>query len=232
MVTKQQTRPKECADNHELILDSASELLKEVGYKKMTIDELAKHAGLGKGTVYLYFDSKQEVALSFIDRQNVRLQSFLREILRGKETARNRLRQMLVERVMYRFQCVQGHKQGIDDLLIDLRPQLFERRAKYLSNEAKIFAEVLIEGRTTGEFVLEEPFRVAEAFLDATNSLLPHSLSPRQLGDRSQLMDRASFLVDILVKSVSSDSAMQTAQHETTKNARRVTRTSIESVKK
>lgn len=202
MVSKTLGKTKECVDNHELILDAAGELLRELGYKKMTIDELAKHAGLGKGTVYLYFDSKQEVALSYIDRQNTRLQAHLHEILRRKNSATVRLREMLIERVMFRFQCVQGHKEGIDDLLISLRPQLFERRAKYLAAEARIFAEVLIEGRTVGEFKLEDPFLIAEAFLDATNSLLPHSLSPNQLGERRQLFERTSVLTGQLVKSV------------------------------
>src|SRR5580704_8282255 len=98
MVSRALTKTRENADNHELILDSAGELLRELGYKKMTIDELAKHAGLGKGTVYLYFDSKQEVALSYIDRQNARLQAHLHEILRRKSSATERLREMLVER--------------------------------------------------------------------------------------------------------------------------------------
>jgi len=202
MVSHTLAKTKESADNHELILDAAGDLLRELGYKKMTIDELAKHAGLGKGTVYLYFNSKQDVALSFIERQNKRLQVYLHEILRGKGTATERLREMLIQRVMFRFQCVQGHKEGIDDLLICLRPQLFERRVRYMAAEARIFAEVLIEGRTVGEFKLEDPFLVAGAFLDATNSLLPHSLSPQQLGERSHLLQRTSILIDLLVKSV------------------------------
>jgi len=202
MVSKMLVKPKDSLDNRELILDAAAELLREVGYKRMTIDELAKQAGLGKGTVYLYFDSKQDVALSYIDRQNVRLEVHLKEVLRRKGTAKERLREMLIQRVMYRFQCVQGHKQGIDDLLVGLRPQLFERRLKYLADEARIFGEILIEGRTVGEFRMEDPFRVAEAFLDATNSLLPHSLSPTQLGERSQLLERTSVLTDLLIQSV------------------------------
>ena len=204
MVIKSHPKHKDCSENRELILDAAAVLLKEVGYKKMTIDELARQAGLGKGTVYLYFESKQDVALSYIDRQNAKMQSALRELLQDRSFSRTRLKQMLVQRVMFRFQLVQGHKEGIDDLLIELRPQLFERRAKYMVAEARIFAELLIEGRTTGEFEVEDPFRVAEAFVDATNALLPHSLSPKQLGDESQLYDRVSILSDLLVRSVTS----------------------------
>ena len=232
MVIKHLAKNKETVDNHELILDSAAVLLKEVGYKKMTIDELARHAGLGKGTVYLYFDSKQDVALSFIDRQNVKLQAHLKEMLRSKRPTRERLKAMLIERVMYRFQCVQGHKQGIDDLLVDLRPKLLERRSRYYANEAKIFAEILIEGRTTGHFEFEDPFKVAEAFLDATNSLLPHSLSPSQLGERGPLLDRTSLLAELMVKSVETDAKLRTKSDEQTKKLDELTKLEIESVLK
>lgn len=202
MVSKVLTKPREYADNHELILDAAAVLLREVGYKKMTIDHLAKQAGLGKGTVYLYFDSKKDVALSFIDRNNLRLRARLQVIMRGNGPASERLRNMLIERVMFRFRCVQGHKEGIDDLLFGLRPQLFERRAKYLAEEGQIFAELLIEGRTKGEFQMDSAFLVADAFLDATNALLPHSLSPKQLGEAGQLFERTAVLTDLLVKAV------------------------------
>ncbi len=216
MVTKYHPKNKECADNRELILDAAAELLKEFGYKKMTMDELAKHAGLGKGTVYLYFESKQDVALSYIDRQFARLRAHLREVVQSKRSARQRLHEMVIDRVMIRFQGIQGHKLGIDDLLMDLRPQLFDRRAKYHLDESKIFAELLIEGRMTGEFQLEDPFKTAEAFLDATNSLLPYSLSPKQLGEKSELLERVSKLADLLVRSVER-SELQTNLTEATK---------------
>ena len=44
------------------ILDATDELLIKFGYKKMTIDDLAREVGIGKGTVYLHFPSKEEIA--------------------------------------------------------------------------------------------------------------------------------------------------------------------------
>ena len=52
----------------ELILDAADRLLAHFGYKKMTVEDIAKEAGIGKGTVYLHFASKEEVVLSHVDR--------------------------------------------------------------------------------------------------------------------------------------------------------------------
>ena len=43
------------------ILDTARELLLSWGYRRVTIDELARRAGVGKGTIYLHWRSREEV---------------------------------------------------------------------------------------------------------------------------------------------------------------------------
>jgi AcrR family transcriptional regulator len=43
------------------ILDSARDLLLRWGYRRVTIDELAARAGVGKGTIYLHWRSREEV---------------------------------------------------------------------------------------------------------------------------------------------------------------------------
>jgi AcrR family transcriptional regulator len=45
-------------DRGERILDAAAELVLRWGYKRVTIEEVAKRAGIGKGTVYLHFRSR------------------------------------------------------------------------------------------------------------------------------------------------------------------------------
>ena len=40
------------------ILDSAIKLFSKKGYEQTSIEELAKEAGIGKGTVYSYFSNK------------------------------------------------------------------------------------------------------------------------------------------------------------------------------
>lgn len=47
----------------ELILTAAREVFFEKGYHDATSEEIAKRAGVGKGTLYQYFESKQEIFL-------------------------------------------------------------------------------------------------------------------------------------------------------------------------
>lgn len=43
------------------ILDATAALLLDDGYEALTVSKVAARAGVAKGTVYLYFDSKQEL---------------------------------------------------------------------------------------------------------------------------------------------------------------------------
>ncbi len=43
------------------ILDAAMRLFSQRGYRKTSIEEIAAAAGIGKGTVYLYFESKERL---------------------------------------------------------------------------------------------------------------------------------------------------------------------------
>ena len=48
-------------DKKELILDSAESLMKKMPDSEITINHIAKEAGIGKGSIYYYFDSKEEI---------------------------------------------------------------------------------------------------------------------------------------------------------------------------
>ena len=50
-------------NKRELILAAAQEVFFEKGYHSATSEEIAKRAGIGKGTIYQYFDSKLEIFL-------------------------------------------------------------------------------------------------------------------------------------------------------------------------
>lgn len=52
------------------ILDSAGELLCRWGYDRVTIDDVAEHAKIGKGTVYLHWKTREELFYAVILRAN------------------------------------------------------------------------------------------------------------------------------------------------------------------
>ncbi len=181
------------------ILDATDRLLARYGYKKMTIDDLAAEVGIGKGSVYLHFTSKQEIALSHIDRIIERLNIRLKAIAAQKIPAEERLRLMLVERVLFRFDSVQHYTQSLNDLLAGLRPRLLERRKKYFEEEAQIFAAVIDEGKRARDFGKSNSLETAHTLLQATNGLLPYSLSTQELGARSEIELKVKRIAQLMV---------------------------------
>ena len=184
------------------ILDATDRLLARYGYKKMTIDDLAQEVGIGKGSVYLHFSSKEEIALSHIDRIIERLKKNLASIAEKPIPADERVKQMLVERVLFRFDSVQHYSQSLNDLLAYIRPSLLERRKQYFEEEAKIFARVLNDGQTSGVFRMENSLDTARSMLTATNSLLPYSLSTDELGKRNDLKSRSLAIAELLLSGI------------------------------
>lgn len=55
------------------ILDAAEALLIRFGYRRVTVDDVARRAGVGKGTVYLYWPSKLELCASVLTRESAQL---------------------------------------------------------------------------------------------------------------------------------------------------------------
>jgi hypothetical protein len=110
-----------------------------------------------------------------------------------------RIRKMLVMRVLYRFDSVQLYTRSISELLAEIRPALLVRREAHFEEEARIFAKVLVEGRKGGSFSFKDPLGTAHSLLLATNSLLPYSLSVRELGERSEVEAKTARLADLLI---------------------------------
>lgn len=187
-------------NTRDAILDATDRLLARSGYKKMTIDELAHEVGIGKGSIYLHFASKEEIALSHIDRIVDRLKARLRHIADDQAPAAERLHKMLLERVLFRFDSVQHYTQSLDELLSRLRVQLLARRKRYFSEESRIFAEVIANGIESGELAPTDPLAAATVLLEATNSLLPYSLSSAELGSRSEISSRVDGIAAVLIK--------------------------------
>lgn len=183
----------------DLILDAAERLIGVLGYSKMTMDDVAKAAGVGKRTIYVHFPSKEEVVLCTIDRIVDRLTVRLHGHAAAGGPAADRLRAMLVERVLFRFDSVRDYSHGLDGLLAALRPAYLARRGQYFAAEAEVFAGVLRAGHEAGELNAPDALAAAEAMLLATNSLLPYALSARELGRRVDVEAKVGRVADLLL---------------------------------
>jgi AcrR family transcriptional regulator len=188
------------SDIRDLILDAVDDLLARYGYSKMTMEDVANQVGIGKGTIYLHFKSKEEVVLSHIDRIAESVVRGLRDLAVTADPVDRRLRRMLVLRVIVRFDSVAHYTQNLGDLLSSVRAPLLGRRQAHFEKEADVFEEVLREGARSGSLDCPDPRTAARVLIQSTNSLLPFNLSPRELGRREEVEDQAGRIADLLVK--------------------------------
>ncbi|WP_117210153.1 TetR/AcrR family transcriptional regulator [Allorhizocola rhizosphaerae] len=64
-------QPTSHIDRADRILDAARDLLLRWGYRRVTIDEIARRAGVGKGTVYLHWRSREQLFFAVGAREAV-----------------------------------------------------------------------------------------------------------------------------------------------------------------
>ena len=67
---EERSKRQERADR---ILDAAAELILRWGYKKTTIDDIARQAGVAKGTIYLHWKTREDLFMALLIREDLKL---------------------------------------------------------------------------------------------------------------------------------------------------------------
>ncbi len=184
----------------ESILDAARAQLARHGYRKTSMEDVAREAGLSRRTLYLYFPHKQELFLATIEKLVEGLLVRLEQEESAPGDPTSKLVAMLRLRVLHRFDGVNDHYQSLDELMAHLRPAYLERRERWFEAEAAILARALEDGMRQGRFVRGSAPALARTLVLATNALLPYSLSPRELGSRKEVERAIDDLALLLVR--------------------------------
>jgi len=77
-------REREKLAHRQAILDAAVRLFSEKGYFNTTLDEVAQRAEFSKGTLYLYFSSKEDMLFTIFHEEFIKWRNFITEIT-GKD---------------------------------------------------------------------------------------------------------------------------------------------------
>ncbi len=189
-------------DIKEQILAATGRLLPRYGYKRMTVDDIAKEAGIGKGTIYLHFNSKSDVALQWLGDFNVKLRVELMQVADLDIPPIDRIKQMLYLRVIRRFDSSLHFTESFDELFAAIRPALLGSRVCNHKAESLLLAEVIKDGCAAGVFRCDDVADTAYCMVLATNSLLPYSLSAQQLGEREEIERYVRLICDLVINGI------------------------------
>lgn len=83
------------------IFDASAHLFVEKGFAETSMREIAAAAGIGKATLYDYFKTKDEVLLSFLEREVHAMAAQAAEIARQELPATEKLRRIVLMHLEY-----------------------------------------------------------------------------------------------------------------------------------
>lgn len=149
---RKDARPRE-------LLDAALAVFVEKGFAAARPEEIALRAGVSKGTLYLYFHSKEDMLAALIEeRFSSRITVGTYESATRAGSSRDRLRSVLTA---WRSTLVQGHAGGIFKLVF-AEARAFPALAQFWLHEVieplrRVLSLIVARGVVRGEFRAMDP---------------------------------------------------------------------------
>lgn len=112
------------------ILDGAKRVFLSVGFDAASMNDITREAGVSKGTIYVYFGSKEELFGALIDRERRAKLALLAEALDEKDTMRETLMRygVLLTRLMTSSQLTRVQRMviGVSERMPELGKLFFD----------------------------------------------------------------------------------------------------------
>lgn len=147
-------KERERLARREEILAAAKKVFSERGFEKATLDEIAEVAEFGKGTIYNYFSSKEELFASIIERGIDSFQRFVSERITNKISPKEKV----ATYVDAAFDFFQQHRQLFSILVLERHKlervdnEWFNRCCQQQSEQIAFLNSLIKEGIQIGEF--------------------------------------------------------------------------------
>ena len=156
-LSSQERREKERENRRSVILKAARKLFFDRGFKSVTVDNIAAKAEVSKGSVYLYFKSKEEIYTQILINDNIAAFEDLKNKFSAKEApaaelllgfADNYINYFLNDNELFRI--LMTFMLHADDMILtdEQNSQLFQTT----NDNIHFVSEILQKGVNSGEF--------------------------------------------------------------------------------
>ena len=185
--TKRPRTPKQ-QDRAARILDSARRAFAENPFDEVLMEDVARQAGVGKGTIYRYFPDKESLYFAVIFQGIEELKEQIRSVLTIQSQLEIKIRELIgtlvaffqQNRFFFRLMNLEDGKVGGESR--PNRQQWHRERADLID----AIAAVLEYGRDTGALDIVYPRTEAQILLGMVRSVLRHNeedLAVQQMAD-------------------------------------------------
>jgi AcrR family transcriptional regulator len=163
------------------ILDAALHMFGQYGYRRTSMDDIAHQAGIGKGTIYLSFASKDEVFQALAQRLAQQMLAGAEAASRQPATTADKLAAMHAAWFGTYADTIRRSPHAAD--LLDAKHQLSaDLAADAASRYKRLVRDVLTEATAAGELDLEPagltPGTAAELLIASARGLESSTPSP------------------------------------------------------
>ena len=199
--------PEKKREKQNLILDAAFELILEKGYSNTKIIDIANKAGIGKGTFYEYFESKEALALELVNTRVRNDYVRIHEEIENEPTSTKKLAKYL----QLEIEATSKYRANVVDFRNEFMGGGTEISEKVLAAVHSIMQfqfesvyNIIKAGIGSGEFKNVDPFAAAACFMGSIGfymSLLHFSGSSVKAGGPRQAgrADDAAGVLDCLL---------------------------------
>lgn len=86
----------------EQVIEAARTLFTKYGFKRVSMDEIARYAGVTKKTIYMYFDNKEDLLKYFINEELQNMKNIVEEIERKSNDFFDTVNETIFKLLQYR----------------------------------------------------------------------------------------------------------------------------------
>ena len=188
----------EITSKRDRILRAAVDVFARNGYFNAKVSEVAKAAGVADGTIYLYFQNKEDLLVS-IFREHTR--KYL-ELLREELTAVSGAAQKIRRTIAFHLRMVGGDRALAVVFQVELRHSLkFMSLFSHLevAEYLNFLREIVAEGEASGEFRNLNPQLVAKSVF----GILDEMVTSWVLSEKEYSLDeQADAIADFVLRGV------------------------------
>ncbi len=176
------------------IIISAGQIFSRYGFKKTTMDEIARALKMGKSSVYYYFKSKEEIFEAVVLYEANLLRNELTTAIKSVESPVDKMRNYVFVR-MKSFEKLSNYYNAIFDRNLDHFDFIENIRTKYDREELAILRLILYDGARKKVFKIENSEYTALAVQTALKGLeVPLFWQKKELN----IEERLNAILDIL----------------------------------
>lgn len=146
MVNKEEFRKK--------IVDTAGQIFSRFGFRKTSMDDIARSLKIGKSSIYYYFDSKEAIFEAVVLNEANLLRNALTNTIKSVDSPIDKMKNYVFVR-MKAFEKLSNYYNAIFDKNLDHFDFIENVRAKYDREELAILRLILYDGARRGIFNVE-----------------------------------------------------------------------------